>query len=59
MDDTIEWSEADVAELRALLHECTPKWWPHRVGETCTCDQCGHTWICCDYAGTLGWRTCG
>lgn len=56
-DDTLVFTEADVTELRALLdHTCTPRWWPHRVGETCTCD-CGHRWVCCDYAGTLGWRT--
>lgn len=23
-------------------HKCTPRWWPHHLGEHWRCDTCGH-----------------
>ena len=47
-DDTLVFTEADVAELRAMLHECTPRWWPHHVGDVWVCDECNHRFVACE-----------
>ena len=26
-------------------HTCEPRWWPHHLGETWTCDACGHGYL--------------
>lgn len=48
--DTVEYTADDLAEARRqiaamLNHKCTPRWWPHRMGETWRCDDCGGRWV--------------
>jgi hypothetical protein len=44
-DDTIAYTDDDIAALHRMLdHKCTPKWWPHKMGETWTC-ECGHRFV--------------
>ena len=48
-DDTIVFTEADRAELATMLdHTCTPRWWPHHVGDTWQCEVCGHRFVTCE-----------
>jgi hypothetical protein len=45
-DDTIAYTDDDIAALHRMLdHKCTPKWWPHKMGETWTCPECTRLWV--------------
>lgn len=53
-DDTIAFTDDDIAALHAMLdHKCTPRWWPHHLGDTWTCDECRQPWVT-DRAGNMG-----